>query len=199
MVDLNISTVACGFKCSGIDLCGAAAFIYFWSLLVNPQLCGNQMEICHSISTNMYSYKKKKKKPGGIKYKVEKFDQHGTVRNWHKKACGPQRRASDRPNIADVRRTLRQTPRTTPVVGMLYPTLSSALFFSRWRKSKQGFHWFSIMLWHSSMKRDITMILSKHKVDTFTKTMQVLSLHRVLILNLYHFSQTRYRSFLDTL
>ena len=61
-------------------------------------------KICHSarISTSMCSYQ--------IQGKVEKFDQHGTVRNWHKDTCGPQRRARDRANIAAIRRTLKQNP-----------------------------------------------------------------------------------------
>ena len=50
---------------------------------------------------------------GGIKYNVEKFDQHGTVRNRHKEACGARRRARNRANIAAVRRTLRRNPNST--------------------------------------------------------------------------------------
>ena len=48
-----------------------------------------------------------------IKYNVEKFDQHGTVRNRHKEACGAHRTVRNRANIAAVRRALRRNPNST--------------------------------------------------------------------------------------
>ena len=66
-------------------------------------------------------------------------------------------------------------------------------------KSKQGFHRFSIMSCQSPTKHDIMMILPKDKVDIITKTVYVSPLHTLMILYLYYFSQSRYRSFLDTL
>ena len=63
---------------------------------------------------------------------------------------------------------------TAPDVALLYHVYPKvyvrALIFSRRRKSKQGFHRVSIMSCHSLTKRDIMMILSKHKVDIITKT-----------------------------
>ena len=126
----------------------------------------------HIIRTYSYQKQRRNKVQGG------KSNQHGTIQNWLKEACILQRRAKDKANISAV---LRKTL-TAPIVGMLYPTLS-ALILPRWRKSKQGYHQSSIMLWHRSTKRDIMMILSKHKVDYITITMQVLSLHRVMMLN----------------
>ena len=149
-------------------------------LVINPQFCGNPEEICHSISMSIYSYQKL----GGIKYNVDKFDQHCTMVMSEidiRKVVFPK-------ESSETERTLplsighwAQTI-TAPVVRVLYHTLLSALISSQPRKWKQRFHWFSIMSWHSSTKRDIMMILSTYKVDIITKTMQVLSLPIVLIL-----------------
>ena len=83
--------------------------------------------------------------------------------------------------------------------GCCIPHNLSVLIWSRQKRSKQRFHrFFNYVVaelneaWHHN---DIT----KHKVDIITKTIQVSSLHAVLVLYFWYFSQTRYKSFLDTL
>ena len=103
----------------------------------------------------------------------------------HGKVCSTygtvRRRARDRANIAAGHRTLRQNANNSCRWDAAPDTLC-ALTLSRRRKSKYGFHRFSILLCHSLTKRDIVMILSKHEVDIITKTVYVSSLHTVLIL-----------------
>ena len=130
---------------------------FFLKFIRKPVVTWNPRGNYQTISASTYSYQKQ----GGIKYKVKKFYQHGTVRNWHKETCCRQRRARDRANIAAAVGQ-RQTLTAPIVIGMRCPTLYVHYFLSRRRKSKQGFHRFSILSRHSSTKRDVMMILSKH-------------------------------------
>ena len=116
------------------------------------------------------------KNRGRIKYDVEKSGQHGTIRNWHKKTCGSQKKQ-------ETKRTLLLFVRhLAPVIGMPYTSHFKCVNLITAEKMKTWISSIFKMSWHSSAKHDIMMILSKHEVDVITKTMQVVSLHKVLIL-----------------
>ena len=177
-VDLNISTVAWSLPYQVLTQI-YAVLVVFYPHKMPPHLSGQQRPfICNFIDKPILMWKPRGDLP-------KHFHEHvflpktGEI-TWKSltnmvlsdigiRSLVVPKKNQRQSKHCPVRRTLRQNH----MLSWCCKQHLKCVNLSKQGKLKQGFHRFSIMMCHSLTKRNIIVILSKHKVNIITKTMQV--------------------------